>query len=95
MEEAKAQKNMELIQMTQDLEGIVQDISRAREERIILSTQCTEIRHQNEVLATQNNSLRQSTNQQDLRLAEANAKAREQDLAMKALGADIITAREA
>ena len=86
---------MELIQMTQDLEGIVQDISRAREERIILSTQCTEIRHQNEVLATQNNSLRQSTNQQDLRLAEANAKAREQDLAMKALGADIITAREA
>ena len=86
---------MELIQMTQDLEGIVQDISRAREERIILSTQCTEIRHQNEVLATQSNSLRQSTNQQDLRLAEANAKAREQDLAMKALGADIITAREA
>ena len=85
---------MELIQMTQDLEGIVQDISRAREERIVLGTQCTEIRHQNEVLATQNGSLRQSINQQDLKLAEANAKAREQDLSMKALGADIITSRE-
>ena len=70
------------------------DISRAREDRIVLGTQCTEIRHQNEVLTTQNNSLRQSIHQQDMRIAEASAKAREQDLAMKTLGSDIVAARE-
>ena len=38
LEDAKAQKSMELIQLTQDLEGIVQDISTVRENRIILGT---------------------------------------------------------
>ena len=38
LEDAKAQKSMELIQLTQDLEGIVQDISAVRENRIILGT---------------------------------------------------------
>ena len=52
MEDAKAQKNMELIQLTQDLESIVQDISKVREERIILGSQCKEIRHDNEALQT-------------------------------------------
>ena len=63
MEEAKASKNMELIQLTQDLEGIVQDVSAVREERIILGTQCKEIKNEAEVLATQNSSLRASINQ--------------------------------
>jgi len=94
LEDAKAQKNMDLIQLTQDLEGIVQDISKVREDRIILGTQCKEIRHENEALQTQNASLRDSIHTQDMRVAEASAKTRDQDVSMKALGADIVSARE-
>ena len=94
LEDAKAQKNMDLIQLTQDLEGIVQDISKVREDRIILGTQCKEIRHENEALQTQNASLRDSIHTQEMRVAEASAKIRDQDVSMKALGADIVSARE-
>ena len=52
LEDAKAQKSMELIQLAQDLEGLVQDISKVREDRIILGTQCKEIKHDNEALNT-------------------------------------------
>ena len=94
LEDAKAQKSMELIQLTQDLEGIVQDISAVRENRIILGTECKEIRHDNEALQTQNASLRESIHKQEMRVVEAKAKTMDQDVSMKALGADIVSARE-
>ena len=72
----------------------MQDISKVREDRIILGTQCKEIRHDNEALQTQNASLRDSIHTQEMRIAEASAKVRDQDDRMKALGADIISARE-